>query len=173
MKNYLIETNRLIVHKLSLDDAELLFKYSQEEITKKELPDEVFETIEKTKIAIKYFMINYDYEINFSFPLVYGIFSKQDGCIIGHLGLSEIDRGIEIGYAIATDYQNKGYASELITPFINWSKKYLNVDKIYGIVKKKNIASWKILEKNDFLLLEEGIYNNYFEGKYLTKIYVK
>ena len=141
MESHIIETDRLIVRKLSLDDAELLFKYSQEEITQKELPDEVFENIEKIKSAIKYFIINYDYEMNFSFPIVYGIFSKQEKCIIGHLGLSEIDRGIEIGYAIATDYQNKGYASELIIPFTNWSKKYLKIDEIYGIVKKENIAS--------------------------------
>jgi RimJ/RimL family protein N-acetyltransferase len=50
---------------------------------------------------------------------------------------------------------------------------YLKINEIYGIVKKENIASWKILEKNGFLLLEEGIYNNYFQGKYLTRIYVK
>jgi RimJ/RimL family protein N-acetyltransferase len=124
-------------------------------------------------LSKRIWVLNPSHTINFSFPLVYGVFSKQDDCIIGHLGLSEIDRGIEIGYAIATDYQNKGYASELITPFTNWSKKYLNLDKIYGIVKKENIASWKILEKNDFLLLEEGIYNNYFKGKHLAKIYVK
>ena len=43
MKNILFETNRLIVRKLSLDDVEFLFRYSQEKITKKELPYEVFE----------------------------------------------------------------------------------------------------------------------------------
>jgi RimJ/RimL family protein N-acetyltransferase len=144
-----IETDRLIVCKLSLDDAELLLKYSQEEITKKELPDEIFENIEKIKNAIRYFIINYDYEMNFSFPLVYGILSKQEKCIIGHLGLSEIDRGIEIGYAIATDYQNKGYASELITLLINWSKKHLKVDEIYGIVKKIYLHG-KFQRKMDF-----------------------
>jgi RimJ/RimL family protein N-acetyltransferase len=52
-------------------------------------------------------------------------------------------------------------------------KKYLKIDEIYGIVKKENIASWKILEKNGFLLLEEGVYKNYFNGEYLTRIYVK
>ena len=164
-----LETNRLIVRKLSLDDAELLFKYSQEEITKKELPDEVFINITETKKTIEYFLLNYDDK----YPLVYGIILKEKKIIIGHLGLSKIDRGIEIGYAIATEYQNKGYASEVIIPFTNWSKKHLKVDEIYGIVKKENIASWKILEKNGFLLLEEGIYKNYFNGKYLTRIYVK
>jgi ribosomal protein S18 acetylase RimI-like enzyme len=42
-----------------------------------------------------------------------------------------------------------------------------------GIRKIFLVALWKILEKNGFLLLEEGIYNNYFDGKYLTRIYVK
>ena len=46
--------------KLSSKDAELLFKYSREEIIKKELPDEVFESIERAKSAIEYFITNYD-----------------------------------------------------------------------------------------------------------------
>jgi ribosomal-protein-alanine N-acetyltransferase len=132
----IIETDRLIVRKLSLDDAELLFKYSREEIAKKELPDEVFESITETKKKIEYFMSNYDDK----YPLVYGIILKKMNIIIGHISLSKIDEGIEIGYAIATEYQNKGYASELIIPFTNWSKKHLKVDEIYGIVKKENMA---------------------------------
>ena len=178
MDNELFETERIIVRRLSLQDAELLFKYSQEEITKKELPDEVFENVESIKKAIDFFMINYDY----SFPLVYGIYLKEKAKIIGHISLSEMDKGVEIGYAISTEYQNKGYASEIITPFINWSKSITFTDypkrpykikKIFGIAKKENIASWKVLEKNGFKLLEEGIYKNYFGGKHIVKIFVK
>jgi ribosomal-protein-alanine N-acetyltransferase len=113
MGNYIFETDRLIVRRLTLDDVELLLKYSQEEITKKELPDEVFENIEQLQETVEYFISNYDDK----YPLVYGIILKEKGYVIGHLSLSKIDRGIEIGYAIATDYQNKGYASELIVPF--------------------------------------------------------
>jgi len=169
MGSILFETDRIIVRKLLLNDLTLLFKYSQEEITKKELSDEAFENINEAKQKIEYFISNY----NTQYPLVYGIVLKKENIIIGHIGLSEIDMGIEIGYAIATDYRNKGYASEIITPFTNWSKKNLKIDKIYGIVKKENIASCKILEKNEYSLLEEGIYNNYFGGKYLIRIYVK
>ena len=169
MGNNLVETNRLIVRKLSLDDAELLLKYSQEEITKKELPDEVFEDIETLKETIEFFMSNYDNQ----YPLVYGIVLKQENCVIGHISLSKIDRGIEIGYAIATDYQNKGYASEIVIPFTKWATKYLKINKLYGISKKQNIPSWKILEKSGFTFLEEGIYPNYLGGKFPVKLYVK
>lgn len=167
--NYLFETDRLIVRKLSSCDINFLYTYSQEEITKKELPDEVFESVEKTKEAVEALISNYDNK----YPLVYGIILKKKKHIIGHISLSEIDRGIEIGYSIGTDYQRMGYVSEIINPFINWSKEKLKLNKIYGIVKKENIVSWKILEKNGFSFLEEGIYKNYFEGKYFVKIYQK
>jgi ribosomal-protein-alanine N-acetyltransferase len=169
MENYIIETDRLIVRKLSLDDADLLYRYSREEITKKELPDEVFGNITETKKTVEYFISNYDNE----YPLVYGVILKEKDIIIGHIGLSKIDRGIEIGYAIATDYQNNGYMSEVIMPFATWAKNNLRIEKIYGIAKSENAASWKILEKNGFKLEEEGIFKDYFERKFIVKIYSK
>ena len=169
MENILFETDRMIVRKLSINDSEFLYKYSQEEITKKELPDEVFDNITETIETIEYFMSNYDDK----YPLVYGIILKEINIIIGHIGLSKIDKGIEIGYAIATEYQNNGYISEIITPFINWVKDNLKIKKIYGIAKKENTASWKILENNCFKLEEEVVDKNYFEGKYIVKIYSK
>jgi len=169
MENVLFETNRIIVRRLSIKDSELLFKYSQEKITKKELPDEVFDNIFETKETIKFFKSNYDDK----YPLVYGIILKANNIIIGHIGLSEIDKGIEIGYAIATEYQNNGYISEIIIPFVDWIKNNLKIEKIYGIAKAENIASWKIFENNDFVLEEEVVNKNYFEGKYEVKIYSK
>ena len=169
MENILFETNRMIVRKLSINDSEYLLKYSQEEITRKELPDEVSDNIIETKEKIKYFNSNYDDK----YPLVYGIILKEINIIIGHIGLSNIDKGIEIGYSIATEYQNNGYISEIIIPFVDWIKNNLKIEKIYGIAKAENIASWKIFENNDFVLEEEVVDKNYFEGKYEVKIYSK
>jgi len=173
MDNNLFETDRIIVRKLSIDDSKLLLKYSHEDITKKELPDEVYKNLSDIKKAIEYFIINYDYEYNLVYPLVYGVVLKKNNIIIGHISLNEIDKGIEIGYAIATEYQNNGYMSEIIIPFTDWIKNNLRIEKIYGIAKEENIASWKILEKNGFELEEESINKNYFEGKYKVRIYSK
>jgi ribosomal-protein-alanine N-acetyltransferase len=173
MENILFETERLIVRKLSLNDADILLKYSQEEITKKELPDEVFENILEIKKGIELFIENYDFDDNLVYPLVYGIIHKNKNIIIGHISLSDIDRGIEIGYTIATDYQNNGYASEIIIPFLDWIKMKIKIKKVYGITKKENISSWKVLEKNGFQLEDQGIFKNYFNGEFISKIYSK
>ena len=176
MRNLLIETNRLIVRRLMLKDIELLLKYSQEEITKKELPDEVYENIEEAQKMVEYFIENYNsknpLEGDKKIGTCYGIILKQTNAIIGHIGLIKIDKGIEIGYAIATFYQRNGYATEIVNPFIKWAKKEFKLEKVYGEVKKDNIASWKVLEKNGFTLEEEGCYNS-FGGKYYLKIYAK
>jgi hypothetical protein len=73
MDEILFETPRLTVRKLSLNDAELLFKYSREDIAKEELPDEEFENIEKANAAIEYFISNYDN----GYPLCYEIILRE------------------------------------------------------------------------------------------------
>ena len=105
------------------------------------------------------------------YPLVYAIDLKKTKKLIGHISLSTIAEGIEIVYAIATEYQNNGYASEIIEPFSKWAKETLGMKRIYGIVKVNNIHSWKILEKNGYKLKKEKNRIWYDNGEFLTKIY--
>lgn len=78
---------------------------------------------------------------------------------------------VEIGYAIATEYQGLGYASELIRPFTEWAKAALKLNKLYGIVKASNLASWKCLEKAGFTLLKEET-REMFGGVHHVRTYV-
>jgi len=158
----IIETNRLIIREFMPEDSDLLLLYSQEEIAKKELPDEVLESKEKATELIKMFKEKYPYD----YPLVYAIESKEAGCMIGHICLSPISEGIEVGYAIATEYQGKGYATEVVRPFVEWGKKKQKIDKIYAIVKISNIASLKTVEKSGFTFQSEGVRN--FWGDLVT-----
>ena len=147
-----IETKRLIIREFIPADSELLYLYSLEESAKKELLDEVLESNEKAAEEIKIFMEKYPHE----YPLIYVIESKEAGCMTGHICLSKIPEGIEIGYAIATDYQGNGYATEIVKPFAEWSKKHQKLDKIYAIVKVSNTKSLKIVENSGFILESEG-----------------
>lgn len=165
----IIETARLIARYFTEEDAPLVYKYSQEQCTKEELPDEVFDSLEETAEFINYFIEQYEKK---SYPLVYAIAQKDSDMLIGHVSLSPIKGGkIEIGYAIATEYQGNGYASEIIKPFALWAKETLNIDTIYGIVKSKNIASWTCLEKAGFTFQKEEILDM-FGGTYQISTYV-
>ncbi len=148
----ILETKRLIIREFVSTDSELLYLYSREEIAKKELPDEVLENLEKAMEEIKMFKGKYPHD----YPLVYAIESKEAGCMIGHICLNPIPEGIEVGYAIATDYQGNGYATEVVRPFVEWGKKQQKLEKIYAIVKVSNTASLRTIKKSGFTLESEG-----------------
>lgn len=157
----IFETDRLIVRRLMVGDAPLVFEYSQEQCTRDELPDEVFDSLEEATDRIRILSVSYECK---SYPLVYAVALKESGLLIGHVSLSAIEDGkVEIGYAIATAHQRKGYATELIRPFAQWAKNNLGINAIYGIVKSSNTASWKCLEQAGFILQKEE--TCYFLGK--------
>jgi [ribosomal protein S5]-alanine N-acetyltransferase len=152
IKVKILETKRLIIREFVPEDSERLYLYSREEIAKKELPDEVLENEVEAAEKIKIFKGKYPH----NYPLVYAIASKEAGCLIGHICLSPIPEGIEVGYAIAIDYQGNGYATEVVRPFIEWGKKHQKLEKIYAIVKASNTASLRTVEKSGFTLESEG-----------------
>lgn len=165
----ILETARLIIRYFAEEDTPLVFRYSQEKCTKEELPDEVFDSLEETEEFISYFIEQYEKK---SYPLVYAVELKDSGVLIGHVSLSLIEGGkVEIGYAIATEYQGNGYATELVKPFTRWAKETLKLESIYGIVKSKNIASRKCLEKAGFIFHKEEMHK-LFDGTFQVRIYV-
>jgi len=137
-----IETDRLIIRKFTLDDAQLIYELSNEESLKKFLPDQVYADINQAKETLEFLISKYE---RISFPYVMAVVEKSSGVLIGHAGLSKVDKGIEIGYAIGMKYQRKGYAKEAVNAYTDWAKVNLGLDKIYGLVEVDNSASIKVL----------------------------
>ncbi|MET1249978.1 GNAT family N-acetyltransferase [Sporolactobacillus sp. STCC-11] len=166
----LLETERLMIRELEINDASLIYKYSIEKSMQEELPDQVYENLNEAREVIKFLTTNYKSTPQ-SYPLVYGVALKETNTLIGHVGLSETSSGIEIGYAIAMDDQGKGYATEAVGAFSKWAKCNLNLNAIYGILKASNKRSQKVLSNSHFVFCEEVVMKS-FGGKYLNKIYV-
>ena len=77
---------------------------------------------------------------------------KKDGTHIGDLcfkGLSE-DGATEIGYGIAEEHQNCGYATEAVSAITEWALKQPGVTCVTAETEENNIASQKVLEKSGF-----------------------
>jgi len=96
-----------------LDDVEKNYLYSQEESRKKGIPNEVYEDIETSRENVEFLLSCYE---KGGFPYVYAVVLNDTDEYIGHVSLSEIPEGIEIGYAICKKHQGKGYATELLSP---------------------------------------------------------
>ncbi|MFX3616134.1 MAG: GNAT family N-acetyltransferase [Sporolactobacillus sp.] len=165
-----LETERLNIRELNLDDTTLIYKYSLEETMKNELPDQVYNSLDETQEVIEFLCTNYNSTPE-TYPLVCGVTLRKTNTLIGHVGLSEVSNGFEIGYAISMEYQGNGYATEAVGAFSKWAKNNLKLDAIYGIVKESNKGSQKVLINNHFVF-QKDVFSNSFGGKYLNKIFI-
>ncbi len=81
---------------------------------------------------------------------------------IGGIGLivgKDIERkSSEVGYWLGEDHWGKGIASSALKGIVNFAFNDLDLERIFAVSLEHNIASKKVLEKNDFIL--EGILRN-------------
>lgn len=146
-----IETKNLVIRPFNLFDTEKVYKMSQELAMKTFLPDQVYESLEQTKEVIEFLMSKYGHQsIIDQLPYVLGIGLKENNELIGHVGLSRIDKGIEIGYAIEEKYQGHNYATEAVIAMTSLALSNPLVNEIWAVIDLKNIASIKVLEKCNY-----------------------
>jgi RimJ/RimL family protein N-acetyltransferase len=79
--------------------------------------------------------------------------------IVGAIGLhrlTDLNRfTVELGYWIGEPYWNKGIASKAVQLVIDFGFKTLDINRIYASTIESNLASSRVLEKNNFIF--EGV----------------
>ena len=148
MKKLFLTTERLVIRELTAADAQLLYEYSRELAAREELPDEVQENLQQALETIEYMRSRYGQV----YHLVYALAEQVTGILVGHISLSEIPEGIEIGYAVSEKYQGRGYAAEAIEAFSRWAVMELGIEKLFAIIKEKNLPSRRAAEKAGYQL---------------------
>ncbi len=80
----------------------------------------------------------------------------KDGTHIGELCFKGIDEygSTEIGYGIAENYQNYGYATEAVNAVVDWALQQNKINCVTAEVNNDNIASVRVLEKSGFELTD-------------------
>jgi [ribosomal protein S5]-alanine N-acetyltransferase len=59
---------------------------------------------------------------------------------------------VEVGYSTYPEFQNKGFMTEAINGFTNRAFKQNNINSIFAATDPDNIASKRVLEKNNFVI---------------------
>ncbi len=149
----LFVTSNLAVRRLVPDDAELLYKYSQE-ASNKELPNDIFDSLEDARRRLDLVIANYRIE---HLPVYFGVVLKSENKLIGVLSYKRMpDYNIMINFSIAEEYQHHGYATELIRAAGDNVKEHLSVDKAFVCIRSSNEYARRALEAAGFSLIEEG-----------------
>lgn len=89
-----------------------------------------------------------------------------DICIVGEPNSSG---EIEIGYGTYDEFQKKGFMTEAVGGMIAWAKTQPKVFSIVASTDKDNVASYTILQKNNFLKVSES--ETMFNWKLILKSY--
>lgn len=164
-----IETDRLILRPIQLEDAEDLFEVHSDLEAMKYLPFPVDQTVEATQKRIaRYIERGTKGESTF-----WAVIYKDSGKVIGRCGFWEINCGDawgEIIRLIHKDYWGKGIGTEILYALCHYGFLTVGLNRIYTITYVENIGSLRTYEKIGFRkvgLLKEIFY---YKGAYWDRL---
>lgn len=134
-------TDRCLIRELSLSDLPALYElYEKPGMTDFVEPLYDYETeLEYQKAYIENMYGFYEYGM-------WLVFSKETGKLIGRAGL-EHD---EMGYMIAPQFQNRGYATEVCRFIIDYARENTDFKELYCRIDERNTASVRLAKKLGF-----------------------
>jgi len=140
------ETKNLILRQPEVSDGALIFKLFNQRDCVKFIGDKNIKNLEDAENYIKEKYIRHYKAYGFC---MYVVCQKQSNTAVGLCGLikrEELEE-VDIGFAILTDYQGKGYVTEAAIAVKNHAFDDLGLKRLVGITDKLNNGSIRVLEK--------------------------
>ena len=136
------ETDRCLIRELSLSDLPALYElYDKPGMTDYVEPLYDYETeFEYQKAYIENMYGFYEYGM-------WLVFSKETGELIGRAGLEHN----EMGYMIAPELWNRGYATEVCRFIIDYARENTDFEELYCRIDERNEASVRLAKKLGFV----------------------
>lgn len=154
-----IETNRLYLRELSVDDAENFFQLNSDEEVIRYTGDKAFTSIDDAKL----FLENYNPYLEYGYGR-WAVIDKSNETFLGWCGLKyspEVDE-VDIGFRFLKKYWNNGFATESAKACIDFGFNKLNLQTIVGRSMEANSASIKVLEKLEMKYVKHFSFNLHY-----------
>jgi ribosomal-protein-alanine N-acetyltransferase len=159
-----LETKRLILRKLRLEDAKDVFEYASDPEVSKYVTWEPHRSIEDSINLIKFTHERYEKREG----IIWGIVYKENNKVIGTCDISLAIKHFraEIAYAISRDYWGKGLMTEAVKEVIKFGFEKMNLNRIQAMCIPENIGSYRVMEKVG--MKYEGLIREYMyiKGKF-------
>lgn len=141
-----IETDRLTLRKLTLDDAPFILRLVNEPSWIQNIGDKGVRNLEDARNYLCTGPMDMYERRGFGLYMI----ELNDGDVpIGMCGLIKRDslQDVDIGYALLPEYWGKGYAHEAVTAVLAYGKRKFGLNRIVAIVSPGNASSIRVLEK--------------------------
>jgi RimJ/RimL family protein N-acetyltransferase len=142
----IIETERLVLRKLTVDDAAFMLDLLNQPSFIQFIGDRGVRTLDDArKIILMRYIDTYE-RVGFG---VYLTLLKEGSVPIGICGLIKRDGldDVDVGYAFLPQYWSRGYASESASAVLVYARNTLGIKRILGITTPDNKSSIRVLEK--------------------------
>ena len=164
-----IETERLRLRPVTLEDVPAMFEYASDEaVTRYTFPTN--QSLEETRNNIALFYL--------ASPLGrWGIELKENKKFIGTIDLLDLDLRLKkgsIGYVLNKDYWNQGLATEATRTVIALAFEQLGMNKLIAVHDKDNPASGRVMAKAGMQFSHEEAYamlDPHEEGRMVTRVH--
>ena len=145
----IIETERLQLRRLSVDDAEFILRLLNEPSFIQNIGDRGVRTLDDARAYIlKGPVASYE---KFGFGL-WMVETKPRATPIGICGLlkREVLEDVDIGYALLPEFWSQGYALESASAVMSYAREKLRATRVLAVVSTDNQSSIRLLEKLGF-----------------------
>jgi [ribosomal protein S5]-alanine N-acetyltransferase len=142
-----LETERLLLRKMRLDDAEAMFAYASDPEVTRYVPWDTHRSMEDSESFLGFATEGYE-RGDFG---GWGVVLKDDGVFIGTCG---IDVGYapeharaELGYVLSREHWGKGLMPEAVRAVIRLSFGRMGLNRVEARCIAENTASARVMEK--------------------------
>jgi [ribosomal protein S5]-alanine N-acetyltransferase len=150
LKMPIVETERLILRPVHVDDAADMYEYCSDEDVIKYLWFEKHDSVEYSHYIIEKLFLN---RKDVGIPEAYAIVNKENNKMIGTIDVNQVhfnDVGV-IGYVIHKDYWGKGIVTEALEALILVLFNYCGFYRLEINHCVDNVGSAKVIQKAGFI----------------------
>jgi [ribosomal protein S5]-alanine N-acetyltransferase len=141
-----LETTRLILRRLTLDDAEFIFRLVNDPSWLRFIGDKNVHNLDDARRYLREGPLDMYQRYGFG---MYRVQERATGTPAGMCGLIKRDTlpDADVGYAFLPEFRGKGYAYEAAAAVLDHGNRAFGLRRILAITTPTNEASIRVLEK--------------------------